>query len=158
MKTAVKKTTKFVPVKDFSKDHWSLLGYIESRVHSHQVAPFTGELNKDNIRINPTGDYEILSTPFRGSILPDRNWKEEYGTRLWGFFEHDGIPADKTKILPQHDDINCLNDLENAGIIEVLSLVNFYIKLTEKGQKIASELRAWKNKGEMYYNFKPDTV
>jgi hypothetical protein len=137
---------EIVPQKEFSKDHWSLLGYIESRVHSHQIAPSTGILNKDNLRINLNGEYSIIATPFRG--LMDRNWKDEYGTRLAGFFE-----GDKTKQIPQHDDINCLNDLEQAGIIQVVSLVNFYIKLTKHGLKVASELREWKNKGNNYYNF-----
>lgn len=148
--TRTTKETSFVDVRDFSKDHWSLFGYIESRVHSHQVAPATGELNRDNLRINENGDYPILANNFGGYY--SRQWKEEYGSRLVGYFLENN-KFDTSKRLDQHDDINCLNDLENAGLIEVISLVNLFVKLTKRGQSVASELRAWKNSGKMYYNF-----
>lgn len=143
---------KIVDQKQFGKDHWSLLDYAESRVHSHQVAPLTGELDKEHLRINPNGDYGVLATPSRGMF--ERSWHYDYGTRLKGYFE-EGKSTDLTMQIPQHDDLNCLNDLEAVGLIEVMSLVNFFVKLTEKGQTIASELRKWKNKGGMFYNFEP---
>lgn len=87
------------------------------------------------------------------SMVP-RMWEPSYGTRLDGFFGEDE-KRDKTKQIPNHDDVNCLHDIENAGLIKIVSLVNFYIELTPKGQEVASELRAWKNAGQMYFNFKP---
>lgn len=144
--------TKFINPKQFSKDHWSLLAYIESRVHNYKVAPFTGELNKDHLRINPNGDYGVLATPIR--FTHERTWKEDYGTRLWGYWGK-GEKIDYSKRLPQHDDVNCLIDFEESKFIEIISLVNFYIKFTKKGQRIASELREWKNAGNAFYNFKP---
>lgn len=143
---------RIVKLKEFGKDHWSLLGYIETRVHSYNIAPNTGTLDKDHLRINPDGDYAIIATPFRG--LRDRLWKDSYGTRLFGYWNGDKT-INPNKQISNHDDINCLNDLEAAGLIEVLSLVNFYIKLTKKGIKIASELREWKNSGNHFSGFVP---
>lgn len=141
-----------VKLKEFGKDHWSLLGYIESRVHSYNIAPNTGELDKNHLRINPDGDYGVIATPFKG--LFNRTWKDSYGSRLFGYWKDDKT-TDPDKQINNHDDVNCLNDLEAAGLIEVLSLVNFYIKLTKKGIKMASELREWKNGGNHYSGFVP---
>jgi hypothetical protein len=140
-----------ISVSDFGKDHWSLLGYVESRIHSNNIGPNTGELDKIHLRINPNGDYNMIATPFRGG-LSERTWDSSYGTRLKGYWNEDGSVNPKKQV-KSHDDINCLDDLESAGIIEVLSLVNLYVKLTPEGVKIASSLREWKNKGNNYAEF-----
>jgi len=132
-----------ITIDQFSKDHWSLFGYVESRVHSHQIAPMTGELGQNNIRINST----------KRQLATKRPWNPEWGSRLMGYW-NETKEIDKSKLLPDHDDIDCLEDLEMVGLIEIISNVNLYIKLTEKGQKVASELREWKNAGNMYATFK----
>jgi hypothetical protein len=148
MKTQQIQETKNVEVKDFSKDHWSLLGYIESRVNSNQVAPFTGELDRRHIRINENTHSHLC-----GGHLPREisSWQESWGTRLKGFWTEKG--TDESRRLSQHDDFDCLEDLEAAGIIKIMSTVNMFIMLTEYGVKVASKLREHKMAGNNFADF-----
>ena len=80
-------------------------------------------------------------------------WKPEYGSRLKGYFKEDGT-FDKTKLLLDHDDFDCLDDLETAGLIQnVGTMVNPYAELTKKGAQISSLLTLHKQKGGMYAEF-----
>ena len=57
---------KNIKIKDWGKDHWSLLAYIECRCVDHK-----GILDKNHLRIsNPA----VSMSPI--------DWKPEYGTRL----------------------------------------------------------------------------
>lgn len=72
----------------------------------------------------------------------NKYWKPEYTTRL-----------KNNAITENHDDVDCLNDLEYNGLIEVISYANLIIKMTEKGNKISANLRNFKSSGGKFVNF-----
>jgi hypothetical protein len=135
---------KKITIEDFGKDHWSLFAYVETRCVDN-----AGSLDKAHLRIKneecKAGDSRMF-TP--------RGWKQEWGTRLSGFFL-DGDKRDKTRQLPDHDDLDCLEDLEDAGLIKNIGSGMFPAeKLTKHGREIASKLREHKAEGKNYCDFK----
>jgi hypothetical protein len=113
--------------EEFGKDHWSLLAYIETRCVDHK-----GEIDRERMRCNPITHPHMLG--FRQSVSK-LEWKDEYGSRL------------KDRKLSTHDDWDCLDDLDAAGLVEIQSLATCLVKITEKGNQIASEIRMHKTKG-----------
>ena len=99
---------------------------------------------------------EERDTAVRTSFGPTHEWKPEWGTRLKGFaIDKNYEVIDKSLRLPNHDDLDCFDDLENAGLIENLGTgLNPAAKLTKKGFAIASELRKHKADGGSFSNFK----
>ncbi len=97
-----------------------------------------GTLEHSCLRCNP--EYH----PFRGKYHREgRSWRPEWGTRLKGFF-----PEQRPEFqLPFHDDYHCLEDLEAAGLVEIVSLVNGFVRLTDRGIQVASALGAHKARG-----------
>lgn len=53
-----------------------------------------------------------------------RVWRPEYGTRLSGYWKENG-ETDSTRLLADHDDMDCFDDLEAAGYVENRSDVIF---------------------------------
>ncbi len=124
---------KTITVDQFGKDHWSLFAYIETR-----CVDYKGTLNQNHLR---------NKHPMGGK------WNPEWGTRLKGYFKDDDT-KDKSKLLKKHDDHDCLDDLEKAGLIkDDGTMVNPYAQLTKQGVVVASLLREHKSSGGMYYNF-----
>ncbi len=136
-----------VPVEKFGKDHWSLLGYIET-----VVVDFTddgvGKVVHDRMRCNSGTHPELLGPRQRMAS----NWEPAYGTRLRGFFE------DKSRHLPDHDDWDCLKDLEATGFLVIIDAKKGSVKLTEGGIKVAQELRTHKINGGNFSNFVPTFI
>ena len=133
---------KFVPVERFGKDHWSLLAYVETRCVDS--ATNTGQLDPLRVRCNPK--RHPLMAVSRG--FEPRRWEPSYGSRL---------RATRTGRVPQlktHDDWDCLDDLETAGLVEVLSLVNGFVRMTPSGLKVAAALRAHKAEGGVFATFR----
>ena len=64
---------KNISIKDFGKDHWSLLAYVEYRAVNHK-----GFLDIKHLRCK---NLAISTTP-----LGQNFWKPEYGSRLKGYF------------------------------------------------------------------------
>jgi hypothetical protein len=133
-----------VKIEDYCKDHWSLLGFIESRVEAYNVGPNTGRLDLRHMRVNPT-----LHPQFNNG----NGWKPEYGSRLQGYWV-EGQPNNPDKLILDHDDIHCLEDMERAGLIEWQSSANMFVKLTPYGVEVASRLRRHKLEGKNYSEFK----
>ncbi len=134
---------KTIQPKDFGKDHWSLLAYIETR-----CVDYGGILNKAHLRIkNPVN--QALSI-----MNSQSSWSPDYGTRLSGYFKNDGN-KDKTRQLKNHDDLDCQTDLEDAGYIENMGTgLNPACKMTKLGSQVASLLRQHKTDGKHYASFK----
>jgi len=122
-----------IPVERWGKDHWSLLAYIETCCVDQ-----SGRFELTRVRVNPN-THPLLAV----GLLSARKWQSSYGTRL-----------NDDSILPQHDDIDCLDDLENAGMIYLQSLVNAIAVLSPMGIIVSSQLRAHKIAGNMYRDFK----
>ncbi len=134
---------KKIKVNQFGKDHWSLLAYVEYRIMNHQ-----GRLDLIQLRVkNPAIQQNITGTNL---------WKPEYGSRLHGYWNKDGSVNPKLKIL-DHDDFDCLDDLEDEGLIKSFGTgLNPAYKLTKKGAKIMSALTLHKQEGKNFAEFVPD--
>lgn len=133
---------KTIPPERFGKDHWSLLAYVECCcVDNH------GELDKRRMRCHPR--RHPLHNANRNHGV-NAAWKAEYATRLQGFFDN---PQDKRFQVSGHDDWDCLNDLEVAGFIEVISEVNALVKITPTGSAWVALARAHKSNGGSFGNF-----
>jgi hypothetical protein len=122
----------FIPINKWGKDHWSLLGYLFVRQIDGQM------IKHENLRCN--GKEHPLLYQNKRTIC---EWKSSYGTRL----------NDKTQ-LDEHDDWDCLDDMENEGLVDIISLINGFYKLTDKGINIGKELMAHKAKGNNFASFR----
>lgn len=111
-----------VSIEKFGLDHWSTLLYVECRCVDHDGKPRLENMRCDRSRHPMFGDG-------RGACLP---------TRLAGGEE-----------LFEHDDWDCVDDLEKAGIVlNVGTGVNPRWKLTDLGWEIAGRLRRNRAEGK----------
>ena len=131
---------EIIKVEQFGKDHWDLLAHI-----GYRVVNFQGKLDRRLIRIkNP-----VLQQNFTGTNL----WKPEYGSRLYGYFNEDGSVNPELRVL-DHDDYDCLDDLEEAKLIESWgSGLHPAYKLTKEGARVVGLLALHKQDGKHYASF-----
>lgn len=136
-----------VAVAEFGKDHWSLLAYVETRCVD--AAQGMGRLERSRMRCNPQ------SHPLLSAGAP---WRAHYGSRLRGFFDFEQR-SDPEKaaaaglLLLDHDDWDCLDDLQAAGLLQVQSLANPCVSLTPAGVRVSAALRAHKLTGGQFATF-----
>jgi len=132
---------KFVPTEKFGKDHWSTLAYVGCRVVDNN-----GTLDREHMRCNADRHPGLANSANRICT-----WDPEHGTRLGGYFD----AKDKTKLLlSDHDDWDCLDDLEAAGLIRIGgSGINPLVSLTDAGRNVEAQLRKHKSNGGMFANF-----
>lgn len=124
-------------IEQFGEDHWSALVYVESRCVDHR-----GFLNLQSLRVNATRRPNCDTTQFG----TPRGWQPEWGTRA-----KDGTIPD-----PQHDDLDCLDDMERAGLLESVASLSPRYQLTDKGFYLAAMVRKHKTKGGTYATFSPN--
>jgi hypothetical protein len=137
-----------VKMAEFGKDHWSLLAYVETLcVESSKKG--VGEISKDRMRCNPKHHPLHAVNEVRGV-----HWIDDYSSRLAGYYPETG-GTDKSKMVRGHDDWDCLDDLEAAKLIEVLSEANGFVILSDLGREMAGRIRAHKTKGGSFSNFSP---
>jgi len=129
-----------ISIKDFGKDHWSTFAYIETLCVDSPNSEGVGVINGRRMRCD-TDRHPLLV----GGLYSFAD--EKYPTRL-----REG------KELSNHDDWDCLEDLEREGLLEIISLINGFVKLTEKGIKIAGELRGHKARGGTFSTFVPSCI
>jgi len=137
MMISIKELYKDINMKDWGKDHWGLLAYVETRAVDHQ-----NQLDHEHMRTNTT-THPLLRNDAYQRDRPKR-WESSHSTRL-----RDG------RILDGHDDWDCLDDLDDAGLVEIISLVNGFVRMTDYGLVIAARLRRHKANGGMYQDFAP---
>jgi hypothetical protein len=127
------------PIEKWGKDHFSLLAYVED-VCVHQQS-----IDRERMRCNPLIHPLLLG--YRTGNLPGiiKDGKYAYPTRLKG-----------GAVIEGHDDWNVLDDLEEAGYLEIYSLVNGLVRMTQKGLVVASALRAHKANGGQFAEFHLD--
>ena len=106
----------------FSKDHWSLMAYIECRCVDDEKG--IGLLDRSRMRTN-ANKHPLLAAN-------SGSWRKEWSTRLKGFFDFDDRQDAEKAIsagfmLDGHDDWDCLDDLEAAGYVETLNLSLIHI-------------------------------
>jgi hypothetical protein len=142
-----KASPRKVTIEEFGKDHWSLLAYVETCIVDKKGAhgvPMTGEIDRDRIRCN--GDRRPHLFGPRVAMASNK-WKGEWGSRLQGYFEK----KDMELQLPTHDD--WLEDMEREGLLEIMSVVNGFIVITDKGLAICKHLREHKARGGHFAGF-----
>lgn len=139
-----------VQVSQFGEDHWSLLAYIETAavdpdrpaVVSSLLATAKGEnisnMDLRRIRVN-WNTHPLMWTQLSA---PPKNTPYPYGSVLKG-----------GEVAEGHDDVDCLDDLEAAGFIEHVSLVNGIVKITAKGIDAAQQVRQHKMLGGKFADF-----
>lgn len=134
----------------WGKDHWSTLAYVESRViNQHLVEnPSVGALGFEHMRCN-TDTHPLLARSHHGYVP---RWDPNWGTRLKGFQDRESTPE---LILLDHDDWDCLDDMADAGLVEIISLVNGFVRLTPRGSDICQQLSGHKHRGGTYATFEP---
>ncbi len=118
-------------LEEFGKDHWSTFAYAETCCVDSK-----GRLDSSRLRINGN------KHPLMGGN--GTAWNPIYGTRA-----KDGkIPC------PDHDDWDCLEELEREDLIEIVgTMINPVVKLTGKGIIVAGDLRRHKANGEQFATF-----
>ena len=118
-----------VPIEEFGHDHWSTFGYLEVRIVDHG-----GVVEKHHLRcIN-------ARHPLRAHEGGDAS---EIPTRLRG----DAKLAD-------HDDWDCLDDFEEAGLVENVNTgMHPVYRLTDLGREVAGMLRGHKGQGGQWREF-----
>lgn len=137
----------FVPVEKFCKDHWSAFGYVESCCVDGTDG--IGQVDLKKMRCN-AGKRPLMGSNFM--------WRQSWGTRLQGFFEFpdrsDFAKAQAAGLqLLEHDDWDCMDDLEAAGFIEVISHTQGAARMTPLGHEVAAALRKHKCEGGMFATF-----
>jgi hypothetical protein len=142
-----------IAVESWGKDHWSLLAYVETLcVDSRKKG--VGEIDNRRMRTNEETHPLLCSGLLVRKGL--NAWKSEYGTRLAGYFGIDENVASKQ--LPDHDDWDAIDDLEHAGLIEILSLANGLVRMTDKGKTVSAALRSFKSSGGNFADFRVAVV
>ena len=144
---------KRIRMKEFGKDHWSLLGYVET-LCVDSINKGVGTIDYTRMRVNEKR-HPLLA---RNAAIHGTKWKSEYGTRLRGFWVDGTDKTDPSRRIGRHDDVDCLDDLADEGMVDILSLINGFVKLTDKGRRIANLLREHKSKGGWFSNFVCDLV
>ena len=130
----------YIEEKKFGRDHWNLLAYIE-----YCCMNYEGKLNPQRMRI------KHKTTGASGQCSSE--WNPKYGTRLKGYV-YDDKTTHEALLLKKHDDLDCLDDLENATIIKNKgSGLNPMVELTKKGIRICGKLTAHKQNGGYFSNF-----
>ncbi len=115
----------------WGKDHWSLLAYVET------CCVDCTRLEHNRMRCN-----ENRHPLLKGAAACNMKWENIWSTRL------------KEGIIQEHDDWDCLNDLEEAGFIEIISMVNGIVEITKKGAEVAHQIRKHKTAGGVFKTFK----
>ena len=114
-------------LNDFGKDHWSTFAYAECC-----CVDLKGRLDLRRLRMNSN----------KRPVGNGGTWQPSYGSFVKG--ERD----------PEHDDWDCLEDLEAEGLIEMVgTMVNPAVTLTERGYEIAGLLRKHKANGGQFGTF-----
>ncbi|MGR5558371.1 hypothetical protein ACQKQC_19035 [Vibrio fortis] len=122
---------KKVLISEFAKDHWALLAYVEDLCVNSSDG--IGSIEKRRMRCNPERHPNESA---------NYAWKDEYGSRITG-----------GQVVPGHDDWDCLNELEANGLVEVISMANLAIKMTQHGNEVTAMVRSHKAAGGNYASF-----
>lgn len=121
----LRKKNEFIPPELWGKDHFSTLAYVETRCVDHQIKK-TGyaSIDRRHMRVDASRHPQFAHEG-------NENFAAKYPTRLVGKI-----------MLENHDDYDCLYDMEAAEVIELGGTgLQPVVKLTPKGNVIATRLR-----------------
>lgn len=127
-------------LEEFGKDHWSTFAYIETVCVDQKGRP-----SLDRMRCNMNRHPGLVGATV--NRFGTAKWKPEYSTRLKGHFQ-------TPNQINGHDDHDCADDLERAGLIKVKgSGIHPVYEMTKLGIQVASMLREHKAKGRNFADF-----
>lgn len=138
---------RLVPIDLWGKDHWSMLMFLEHCLVDEGGFKIEFEprmrQNRHHFRVMPRRGKN--RSPFFGTSMDP-----EFGSRL----------NNGTFIL-NHDDWCCVQDFAEEGLLslkteEIDVDCRKKITLTEKGKKLANQLRNHKSEKKTFRTFKPD--
>lgn len=128
---------RHVPMAEWGKDHWSMLGYVEC-----VCVDLRGVLDRTRVRCNPKRHPGLALGQHRQD--PDQPYM--YPSRLAGSVRE-----------AEHDDWDCFYDLEHEGLVHDTGTgIAPRAVMTPRGTALAQQLREHKAKGGMFANFVPD--
>jgi len=118
-------------IQEFGRDHWSTLLYVEARC-------------TDNCGIPDRRNMRCLDS--RHPQYSHGHDSSAYPTRLAG-----------DKLLPKHDDWDCVYDLERVGLVVIGGTGTHPVwQMTAEGQRIVGLLRTHKQSGQGIGAFRMD--
>lgn len=132
--------SKTISITEWGKDHWSLLGYFQTLVMDARGSTngrSVGQIQYRHLRVNRT------THPM---VAHQRDWDPAHCTRL-----------KTSSALPEHDDIDCWDDMNAAGLIEMMSLPNGFVSFTKKGVLVIVALMEHKIGGGSFSEFGTDS-
>jgi hypothetical protein len=130
---------RFVPMNEWGRDHFSLLAYVETCCVDGDKGQ--GMLDHDRMRTNIPRHPGVAGP--RVAMLPKNEGPYKYPTRL-----RDG------KVEDEHDDWDCLYDLEEAKLIEDKGTgIHPVLVMTAAGTQLAEMIRRHKSSGGSFSNF-----
>lgn len=129
-----------VKMEDWRKDHWSMLAYIECR-----CVDFKGKLDYKHVRCNDEVHFVLLPENVNnlGVRYRKTEWHDRYSTRIRGSEQIRG-----------HDDWDCVEDLQAAGLVKIVSMVDLQIEMTGLGWEMINLLRQHKAAGGIFSTFR----
>lgn len=143
---------EYVAIEKFGRDHWSLLAYIEAICVD--ALGELGQIDRNKLRVNiqthPALVGDIQAKAILAIEIPPYPYK--HGTCLKGHTE------EEPNVIKEHDDWDCLKDLDNAGLVEVLTHTNGGVRMTDRGIVIAAQVRAHKVRGGQYATFEIEQI
>lgn len=117
-------------LNQFGYDHWKLFYHLRERVTVH-----AGELDFRRMRCN--------QDRHPGFAVNGSSWKHSWGTRVKG-----------GRCLPEHDDWDCLYDLEAVGLVKIGGTgVNPRVYLPPTGVTAWEALAKHRQVGGLYTDF-----
>ena len=117
-------------------DHATLLLYVETRHLDHG-----GEIKPDNLRTHRKRHPHEWGARRDGDAA--KEWKPEYGTRI----------VDGSRPCTDHDDWDCLDDMEEQELLIHTGAPGFLVALSALGVEVAGELRKFKGRGNPVSEF-----
>lgn len=134
----------------FGRDHWALLAYLETLVvdavaerSDEDGTAAVGTIDRERMRCNPVAHPHLMGQRQLVGGSVDASGRYLYPSRVRG------------REVPGHDDWHVLDDLEAAGWVEAISVVNGFVRLTPAGLTVALALRAHKASGGTLAAFVP---
>lgn len=146
-----------VDMAQWGTDHWTLLRYLHDR---HLAAPDGTDplIEYQRLRVNPENHNEQAMCGWPDSGSP---WGVGSGTRLKGY---DDDPAavrtpkeaqDAKLQIVYHDDIDCLEEIESEGLLDIVSTAAGVYRMTPQGVHLCQLLEAHLAAGMTINEFGP---
>ena len=132
-----------IKMENWGKDHWSTFAYVETLCV--EGIGGVGIPDKNKMRCDSSKHPGLIGST--NNMLGLYDDKTTYPTRL------------KTGEINNHDDWDCIDDMEEYGLIKTMGTgMNPAYLLTKIGSIVSHEIRVHKANGGNFSNFTPTTI